>query len=153
MNRELATVQVLALLPTCEDQASLSEIFRHSNWTLHFVAGLGQTKAMIDEIVPGVVISDCTLPDARWQDVLCELQRRDVQPTLIVASRLADERLWGEVLGLGGYDVLATPFTAREVVRSVSLAWREWRERLRTITRATAKATLSSASGGLSLAY
>ena len=152
MNAAATSVHVLALLPTCDDQASLSEIFRHSNWTLHFVEGLGQTKAMIDELAPGVVISDCTLPDAGWQDVLCELQRRDVEPTLIVASRLADERLWGEVLNLGGYDVLATPFRAQEVVRSVSIAWRYWWEKLRATTRASAKATVPSALGGLRLA-
>jgi DNA-binding NtrC family response regulator len=152
MNGAATTVHVLALLPTCEDQASLSEIFRHSNWTLHFADGLGQTKAIIDALSLGVVISDCTLPDAGWQDVLCELQHRDVEPTLIVASRLADEQLWGQVLHLGGYDVLATPFRAQEVLRSVSLAWRYWREKLRTGARAPAKAMVQSALGGLRLA-
>jgi hypothetical protein len=44
---------------------------------------------------------------------------------LIVASRLADDKLWAEVLNLGGSDVLALRFDHDEVIRSVSLAWRE----------------------------
>jgi hypothetical protein len=35
---------------------------------------------------------------------------------------LADERLWAEVLNLCGYDVLATPFHADEVLCSISSA-------------------------------
>jgi DNA-binding response OmpR family regulator len=50
-------------------------------------------------------------------------------PDLIVASRLADEYLWAEVLNLGGYDVLAKPFNAEEVRRVVGLACEHHQER------------------------
>jgi len=86
-----------------------------------------------------VVISDCLLPDGRWNDLLLDLRRQAVEPLLIVASRLADDRLWAEVLNLGGYDVLAMSFRAEEVLRSVSLAWRHWRERLVTGVRPATK--------------
>jgi DNA-binding response OmpR family regulator len=56
------------------------------------------------------VISDSRLPDGRWQDVMCELRRRPVEPPLLVASRLANEGIWAEVLNQGGYEVLAIPF-------------------------------------------
>ena len=36
-------------------------------------------------------------------------------PRFVVSSRLADDHVWAEVLNLGGYDVLCTPFEAREV--------------------------------------
>jgi hypothetical protein len=147
------TVRVLALLPTRDDQASLNEIFGHSNWNLQFVGGLGQARVMIDDLVPGVVISDCRLPDGCWQDVLYDLQRRKLEPPLIVTSRLADEGLWREVLNLGGYDVLARPFQAQDVFRSVSLAWRHWREEFRTGVRPLARAKVASAAGGLTLAW
>jgi DNA-binding response OmpR family regulator len=39
-----------------------------------------------------------------------------------VTSRLADERLWAEVLSLGGYDVLMKPFDVSEVYRVIRLA-------------------------------
>lgn len=138
MSGAASTVTVLALLPSSEDQVSLRKIFRHSNWNLHFVETLGQARALIDELAPSVVISDCLLPDGRWNDLLRDLQRQAVEPPLIVASRLADERLWAEVLNLGGYDVLAMSFQAQEVLRSVSLAW-HWRERLVTGARPAAR--------------
>jgi len=43
-------------------------------------------------------------------------------PLLIVASRLADERLWAEVLNLGGYDVLLKPFEPAELRRVIGNA-------------------------------
>jgi DNA-binding NtrC family response regulator len=123
---EAATISVLAILPSVEDQTSLKEIFQHSRWSLHLVESVGHARNLIDELPTAVVISDSRLPDGCWQDVLLELQCRRVEPALIVASRLADDALWAQLLNLGGYDVLAMPFESREVVRSVSLAWRHW---------------------------
>jgi hypothetical protein len=39
-----------------------------------------------------------------------------------VADRFADERLWGEVLNLGGYDLLTKPFVREEVLHVLELA-------------------------------
>jgi DNA-binding response OmpR family regulator len=50
-------------------------------------------------------------------------------PALIVASRLADERLWAEALNLGAWDVLATPFNRNELIRSVRSGWQHWQGR------------------------
>ena len=135
MSRGTTAVSVLAILPSQEDQASLNEIFCHSNWNVHFIEMLGHARILMEEVAAGVVISDCCLPDGGWIDVLVELQRRPLETPLIVASRLADERLWTEVLNRGGYDVLPIPFHGEEVVRSVSLAWRFWRDQRRAENR------------------
>jgi DNA-binding response OmpR family regulator len=37
----------------------------------------------------------------------------------VVVSRNADERLWAEVLNLGGYDLLLKPYNANEVRRTI----------------------------------
>ncbi len=49
-------------------------------------------------------------------------------PFLIVTSRLADEQLWAEALNLGAYDVLAKPFDAQEVNRTLSSAFFRWQD-------------------------
>jgi DNA-binding response OmpR family regulator len=46
---------------------------------------------------------------------------------LIVCSLLADDRLWAEVLNIGGYDVLMKPFLPIEVTRVVRMAARQVR--------------------------
>ena len=53
-------------------------------------------------------------------------------PNMIVTSRLADERLWAEVLNVGGYDLLVAPYDRDEVVRIAAQAWLDW-ERKRAV--------------------
>ena len=50
------------------------------------------------------------------------------RPRLIVLTGAMSDEVWSEVLESGGYDVLAKPLDAREAVRVVSLAWRQWRD-------------------------
>jgi|SRR5579862_8236338 len=119
-------VSVLAILPCREDRASLEEIFAHSKWDLHHAEALRPAVPLIEQVKSGVVITDDRLPDGTWRDVLEHLQRRRDAPPLVVVSRLADEALWAEVLNHGGFDVLPTPFEARAVIWSITVAWQHW---------------------------
>lgn len=128
MNQQI-TINAMAILSSHEDRLELGEIFRHSKWHLHLSHCLNDARLLLNKTHIGVVLTDCYLPDGGWKDVLHESRRRDLAaPPVIVVSRLADERLWAEVLNLCGYDVLATPFHADEVLRSISSAWRHWRD-------------------------
>jgi len=82
------------------------------------------------ELPVAVVLSEVVLVDGDWKHVLQETKRLPDGPALVVSSRLADERLWAEVLNLGGHDVLLTPFEAAEVERVVDSASRAsiWRK-------------------------
>ena len=71
-----------------------------------------------------VVIAQSEGSAWNWKTILDHCQRAVWQPHLIVTSRTADERLWAEVLNLGGYDVLAQPFNRDEVERVVASAAR-----------------------------
>lgn len=143
------TGSVLAVLPVAEDQACLKQILERSDWKLHVVDAMNQALTLIDQLNAGVVISDSKLPDGNWHDMLAELRRKRHEPVLIVASRLADDRLWAEVLNLGGYDVLATPLRPPEVIRSVSLAWQTWQHRFMTGDRNPEKVMVAGSHGGL----
>jgi DNA-binding NtrC family response regulator len=70
----------------------------------------------------GLVLTDLVLPDGSWCDVLS--RAKDLQPEaeVVVCARLADERLWTEVLDAGGFDVLAEPYQDLEVERIVARA-------------------------------
>ena len=65
------------------------------------------------------VVCESTLVDGDWRTVLAHLDLCEPQPRLIVASRLADACLWAEVLNLGGFDVLSTPFQHEDLARTV----------------------------------
>ena len=61
-----------------------------------------------------------------WTELLGRTTDLSHPPSLIVTSTLADEHLWVEALNLGAWDVLAKPFDATEVLRSVKAAWQHW---------------------------
>ncbi len=90
-----------------------------------------------------MILCESQLPDGTWRDVLDTAACLCDPPALIVTSRLADNRLWAEVLNLGGYDVLAQPFDRGEVCRVAALA-AESRRRRRPLRSASAAATRSS---------
>ena len=115
---------VLAVLSGAGDRALLRGILDRSEWNLHFAANFREAQAALHEGRTGIVISDCCLPDGQsWRDILDEIATLPQPPPLLVASRLAENRLWAEVLNLGGYDLLVLPFQATEVFHAVRSAW------------------------------
>ena len=123
--------RVLAALASPEDCGSLRRILCGTGWELRFAPTLRDAAAELRAAAFGVVISAGHFGDGHcWKDVLFEIQRAPIPPQLIVADPLAHDGLWAEVLNLGGYDLLMTPFEAAEVLRVVPLAWDFWRREL-----------------------
>ena len=73
-----------------------------------------------------VVLCERDLQPGTYIDLLKRFNALANVTSLIVASRLADERLWAEALNLGAWDVLAKPFDPSEVLRSVKSGWQHW---------------------------
>src|SRR5260370_37396934 len=103
----------LAVSPFKKDLLFLQRMFDDANWKLFTALTYQEGMAQLSrELIP-VVLCECQLPDGNWKDVLSRLAPMLEPPRLIVVSHHADEHLWLEVLNLGGFDLLATPF--REV--------------------------------------
>ncbi len=105
------------------DRRSLDRILK-PDCHLHRAATRHEAKTILRRLRPAVVICDQQLTDGNWRDLLTDLQREKGGPPLIVSSHLADDRLWAEVLNLGGYDLLIKPFVPAEVSRVVQMAAR-----------------------------
>ena len=95
-------VEVLLISPFDEDHQHLRDILKHSNWQQHGARTQKEAFEFLRENVTPVVLCESELPDGAWQDVLCRLGRMECPPLLVVTSRMADDRLWSEVLNLGG---------------------------------------------------
>lgn len=117
---------VLALSPDAEDHSSLAQLCSHEGWGFRSAHSARLALRVIRSKPVAVVICERDLPDGDWRDVLDDLQRLPTAPLMIVVSRLADEALWAEVLNLGGYDVLLKPFELKELMWSVTSAFRQW---------------------------
>jgi DNA-binding NtrC family response regulator len=64
-----------------------------------------------------VLLSNTTFRRGNWKDALEMSFRIRPQAAMVVASRLADEKLWLGVLEHGAYDLILKPFQAAELCR------------------------------------
>jgi DNA-binding NtrC family response regulator len=119
---------VLCVSPNSEDCASLQNILK-SGWAVIGRATVASALSILREIPIPIVICDCDVFSGGWEEMLARISLLPDPPLLIVASRLADARLWAEALNLGAWDVLAKPFDAEEVVRTLSIAGQHWQNR------------------------
>jgi DNA-binding NtrC family response regulator len=90
--------------------------------------GAGTIQAAIRLVrgrVAPVIVCRRDLPDGDWRDLLNLAAIWKSPVKLIVVCRLADNRLWSEVLNLGGYDLLASPLDDREVSYVLGSACRD----------------------------
>ena len=128
---------VLVISPFSEDLAYSLGILNECGYEARSVRTCCQGLAMLRKLTVPIVICDASLPDGSWRDLLRAAEMDRSSPALIVTSRLADDRLWAEVLNLGGYDLLAKPLQSQEVTRAVGSAWRDWTRRSPEETRFT----------------
>ncbi len=121
------------------DHDSLRVILGRCNCGLHCFRSCREAVSFLREHPVGVMITSATLPDGTWESLLSEISLFPDAPNLIVASRLADERLWAEVLNMGGYDLIFVPYDADEVLRITTQAWLDWeRKQILRLGRVTA---------------
>jgi DNA-binding NtrC family response regulator len=138
------TLTVLSVSPLEEDHLSLQAIVGHSRWRLLSADRVSPALALLQRHEISVVLCERDLMPGTWIDMLENMRELPHPPSLIVASRLADELLWSEALNLGAWDVLAKPFDRSEVFRSVKSGWQHWHDQIHT--RATPARVMSAAS-------
>ena len=124
-------ITVLSISPLKEDHAALQSIFDHSTWTLLKADRLDAALEVLKKREVSVVVCERDLMSGNWKDVLEGIMDLPCRPSLIVTSRLADDRLWCEALNLGAWDVLAKPLDPQEVHRTVKSAWHQWQNQLK----------------------
>ena len=151
-------VPVLSISPMEEDHFFLQDILKRlqvtldpsRRFTVNPCATLAYGLAALRKRQFEVVVCEQDLPPGSWKDVIEQVTILPNPPSLIVTSRLADERLWAEALNLGAYDVLAKPFDRTEVMRVVSAAWRAWGGPVRLPARRERYKREIAAAGGAS---
>jgi DNA-binding response OmpR family regulator len=108
--------------------AELFGILGRCGYNVEWWTTLSDGLAGLRTIAPPIVMCESNLPDGSWKDLLHRIRSFEPAPLEIVTDRSADERLWGDVLSAGAYDLLMEPFDAGEVIRSLSFAIQYWHE-------------------------
>jgi len=113
---------VLFVSPHSEDATLLSRMLGSLPVPLEHVADLQHARTIIHAEPYQVILTEATLPDGTWRDVLDVVRRVVPGPAVIVTDASADARFWAEALNLGAYDLIAQPFATAEVRRILSYA-------------------------------
>lgn len=135
--RQVDSTTVALVGLNAHDQASLRKILGNSacphaancEWHVQSEASVDAAMAAIVREPISMVVCDRDWMADAWKELLDRFAGLSRPPLLIVASRLADDRLWAEALNLGAYDVVAKPFDAAEVSRIAGLACAQWHGR------------------------
>jgi len=131
------TIPVLSVSPAAEDHFQLQEILSNPARELYpdvvFSLTARRTLAAAASALRGnrvsIVMCEYDLLPGSWMELLDVADRLPAPLPVIVTSRTADERMWAEVLNMGGYDVLLKPFRSEEVIRTLTSAWSLWQHR------------------------
>ncbi len=118
---------ILSISANETDHASLASAFAHSRWVILKAEDAAAARRELQRQNVSVVVCDCDSIPEHWTEVLEHARLSPNPPSVIITSRLADDRLWTQNLELGAWDVLPKPLRAPEVVRSVRYAWEHWR--------------------------
>lgn len=124
--REAGKKSVLLVSPFDEDVRFIRDCLPDDAPHLDTAGNYTRAAGLLQANSFSVVLSERDLPDGGWRDVLNAVELCQSTPLLIVASRHADERLWAEVLNLGGFDVLMKPFDFMETTRVLAMACQQW---------------------------
>ncbi len=129
--RENSTL--LAVCSNPDDLQSLREILEPDHWDVQYASTCDEALSLMRQSNPAVVACESELPDGSWKELFNLATHLLDPPPVVVVSRHADENLWAEVLNLGGYDVIATPFERTEVSRVMQMASRYGRAQVERV--------------------
>jgi len=113
---------VLFVSPHREDAILLSRMLGSTSMLLEHVADLEHARDAILKDSYQVILTEASLPDGTWVDVLNLARQAAPDSDVIVTDSRADARFWAEVLNLGAYDLIAQPFAVAEVQRILANA-------------------------------
>lgn len=124
---------VLAMTASRTDAALLRGILDGTGWELRIADDLEVAVAILGARAASIVLFDRDLPSVDWRQAIGKLS--DGNRRIILASFVADDYLWEEVIHCGGYDVIAKPLREDEVIHMIQFAWAALRKSLPSAPR------------------
>ena len=135
-------LDVLAILLEENNQAFAGAL---GQWRMRFARDYEEAEAILQEGSVEVIVSEYRI-DGRhlWRDLL-KTRSGISQPLVIVVNRNADERMWGEVLAEGAFDLLRESLDRTELHRVLSEASMTMSDRRKTPEDSTRKERAAAA--------
>ncbi len=116
------TVSILAVTCDAEEWKALETMGAKENWLLFWAHNATRAYDLVRRYRIQIVICDRDVDGEDWRTIIAGFA--DVHPPVctLLASEVADEYLWREVVKHKGFEVLAKPFDPAKVIRTVRYA-------------------------------
>jgi DNA-binding response OmpR family regulator len=121
---------MMAVLPQLAEQQRLALCVNGSAWRLDIVFTLDEALLRAERDKPSVILLDRDLSNADWRVAVHKFCKLRPAPSVLLASPVADQYLWDELVTNGGYEVVVKPFQAGELKRVIASAHAFWKSRL-----------------------
>lgn len=120
-------VTVLLVSPEEGDHRYFGSVFARTNWRLRRAYTLEEAFEVLAHEPIGVIVAEERLAGGSWRTILRAVEGLASPPKIVLAAPAAELELAAELLECGGWDVVARPFDAEEIIRCVSAAWLSWK--------------------------
>ncbi len=112
---------LLVMTASTSEAILVNEILLGTGWQLIVADNLEEAAVFVSTQPACIVLLDRDLAGVDWRTAVRRLANGHCR--VILASFVADDYLWEEVIHCGGYDVLAKPFREDEVIHMIQFAW------------------------------
>jgi DNA-binding NtrC family response regulator len=120
-------ITIVALVVSDHDREVLTCIANREPVDIHFAESHVDAWEAMNRLNSPVILYDRDWPNADWRTTVQALASSPHRCCVILASRVADDYLWQELIRCGGHDLLAKPFRADDVGRALKLALSYWK--------------------------
>jgi len=117
---------VVALVAGHRDREVLAGISEHEPLDIRFAESRAAAWDAMIRLHSPLILYDRDWPNAEWRTTVRTFASSPQRSCIILVSRVADDYLRQELIHCGGYDLLAKPFRADDVTRSLKLALSFW---------------------------
>jgi DNA-binding NtrC family response regulator len=119
-------ITIVALVVNDYDRNVLRGISDREPIEIHFAESRVDAWDALNRLNSPLILYDRDWPDAEWRTTVQTFAASPQRSCVILASRVADDNLWQELIRCGGYDLLAKPFRTDDVARALKLALSYW---------------------------
>jgi CheY-like chemotaxis protein len=119
-------IAVVAIVVSKHDRHVLESVSGHGLLELHFVESCEEARTVANQLSAPVILFDRDLPGAEWRTAVETLAASPHRACVVLMSSVVDDYLRQELFRRGGYEVLAKPLQADNVLRVIKLALSYW---------------------------
>lgn len=120
-------IPVVALIVSDKDREVLTSVMDREAMEIHFAKSRVEAWDVMSRLNAPVILYDRDWPDAEWRTSVHTFARAAQRACVILASRVADDYLWQELVRCGGYDLVPKPLREEDVTRALALAVSYWK--------------------------